>query len=265
MIRLFFVCIFMRGDSMKEQTVTIAIIDNEKQTVDQLKNYLQQMYDDQQIILPIIVKTFTSVQKLKKSLKTVKYDLLIMDIWLNTEINGWDLAQQAREINKDTQVIFMSGYMDFLPMSWENGALRVIQKPITYEKFQRAIVRWLNVIRQKFIEVVLNFEGVQTVLYANEIVYIESKGNKELILMNRAGKEYSFKGIIKSIEEQLAPFNFIRCHNSFLVNLQYLVDIKDKNRCGEAILTLQDDNTISVPISMRKRREVIMAYEGMKI
>ena len=182
-----------------------------------------------------------------------------MDVWLNSEITGLDLAKQAREMDNDTQVIFISGYADFLPTA-KFGALQVIHKPVTYEKLQRAIIRWLNIIRQKYVVFKFTFEGRQTVLHANEILYIESKGNKELMLLSRAGEKYLFKGIIKSIEEQLASFNFIRCHNSFFINVQYLVDIKDKKRCGEAILSLQDNHEISVPISMRKRNEVMAAY-----
>lgn len=242
---------------MKESVLMIAIIDDEKQIVHQLKNYLNQMYETQQINLPISVTTFTSVAKFQKSLKN-KYDLLIMDIWLDAEITGLDLAQQARAINDNTQVIFISGYVDFLPI--ENGALKFIPKPITYQKLQAAIVCWLNAMRQRYIEVALSCAGKKRVLCAAEILYIESKGNKNLMLMNRDGNQYLCKGIIKSIELQLAPFNFIRCHHSFFINLQYLKEIKNNKRCGEAIMSLRDNSTVVVPISMRKRREVVAAY-----
>lgn len=152
-------------------------------------------------------------------------------------------------------MIFISGYVEFLPVAHENAALRFIIKPVTYAKVQEAIACWLKIIRQRYFTFEFISEGKQCVLYDSEILYIESK-DKILSLITRKGAQYRFKGQLKTIEQQLASVNY-----SFVINLQHIVDLIFKARCGEAILSLEDSGVVSVPISVRKRAEVMVAYD----
>lgn len=63
------------------------------------------------------------------------------------------------------------------------------------------------------------------------------------------------KGLIE-YESILIPFGFIRCHQSYLVNFQYV-----KKYYREGILQMQ--NNEQVPVSSRKREEVLKYLENI--
>lgn len=239
----------------------IAIIDNEPKVVDQIKSFLNKMYKERQITVPFTIQAFTAQEfQAEIEQKPGGYNLLIMDIWLEVDIDGLTLAKRAM-INYETEVIFMSGYkVEYLPLIKENAAMHFVIKPVTYGKLYEAMTPWLERVRQQCSSYTFTVNGEPVTLSVSEILYIEVR-EKALFLMTRDQKQYQFKGQIKVAEEQLAPLNFIRCHHSFCINVQYLSEIKQKERCGEAILCFRDNSVVSVPISVRKRQAVIAAYK----
>lgn len=78
----------------------------------------------------------------------------------------------------------------------------------------------------------------------SDIVYLESSGNKMIIHVLAGGqmKESTVLYTLKKAEKDLALFPQIkRCHDSFIVNLDYVVAFKNKNHGLE--LTLQHCNS----------------------
>lgn len=54
------------------------------------------------------------------------------------------------------------------------------------------------------------------------------------------------------MEEKLADFGFIRVHQGYLVNYRYIMKIKNE--------AVELSNGVEVPISRRKKQEVLFAY-----
>lgn len=238
----------------------IAIIDDDQKVVDQLAAYLAQMYESQNIAFPFKVVTFTSVEAFQKALVTNSFDLLVADIYLNNGVDGLDLAQQLLEINSDADVIIISGYLEFLSDHWDDIVIDFISKPVTYENFSEAILHWQRKIRQRYQTFKLCEGGQEIILKLADILYIFSRENV-LCIITRDKKQYQFHGRLEQIIENLKCCNFIRCHRSYVINLQHLVNIvKKKGRNGDAILRFKDKSTVSVPISIRKLETVAAAF-----
>lgn len=240
---------------------SIAILDDEWQIVDQLRLYLDQMYKAHELEYPVAVDTFTSAEDFRREAEQKAYDLLIVDIFLNAGVDGLELARQVMENHADTDVIIISGYIEQLQQSWDKAALGFLYKPITYDLFKGAINYWQKRIRQRFNHFTFHSNGKKIMINLSELLYIEAR-DKALFVITRSKEKYKFYGQMKHIEAQLATFNFIRCHRSYLINIQYLKEVNQRNNCGEVVLMFSDQSTISIPISVRKKRDIIMAYNS---
>jgi len=79
----------------------------------------------------------------------------------------------------------------------------------------------------------------------SEILFLRAKGNyTQVNLMN--GQRILVSKTLKLIEKQLPENNFKRCHHSYVINLEEVVQLK-----GSIFLTSGDE----IPISRRKRHK----------
>ena len=61
------------------------------------------------------------------------YDILLLDIEM-AKMNGIDLAKKVREENNRVQIVFITGYPDFMSEGFEVAALHYLMKPVKKEK-----------------------------------------------------------------------------------------------------------------------------------
>jgi len=89
----------------------------------------------------------------------------------------------------------------------------------------------------------LDFSFVEgkTTLRPEEIIYIETSRHKNFFYTKT--QVYSIYKKLSELEEELAPYGFVRVHLSFLVNMQYIEKI------SSYVLRLTDGKEISVPKS----------------
>ncbi|MCF0113919.1 MAG: LytTR family transcriptional regulator [Erysipelotrichaceae bacterium] len=88
-----------------------------------------------------------------------------------------------------------------------------------------------------------------------DIIYIESLDKK--IVVHTYGKEITYYSTLKKLEEELSE-NFLRCHHAYIVNIQAIKKVNQK----ELFIELEDDN--GVPISRRFKESVLTCLEKMK-
>lgn len=165
------------------------------------------------------------------------YDLLLLDIEMN-ELSGVELAKRIREVNREVQIIFISGYNEYISDGYEVEALNYILKPVNYEKLAAVLDKAADKIKknERAIFFELNDGMVRVPLY--EIVYIEVRAN--YITVHTPKEEFSIKTTLSKIEKELDS-RFFRTNRSYLVNLRYV------RRTSKTDVTLLDGTT--VPLS----------------
>lgn len=84
----------------------------------------------------------------------------------------------------------------------------------------------------------------------HEILYIESS-NSKCILHTTSGGAYTVYKTLNTIEKELSDRRFLRCHQSFLVNMDHIRQV------GKQLLL---SNGIYVPIRQRGVKPVRQAY-----
>jgi DNA-binding LytR/AlgR family response regulator len=172
---------------------------------------------------------FTSVSGAQKILKTQKIDLIFLDI----NLPGKSGIEFAKNILPDIAVIFTTAYTEFAVEGFELEATDYILKPISYERFAKAInkyskMRELNEIvlfsKKQETEnpfIFVKCERKMVKLFLNEIDYFESQGNYLLIYTDT--NSYKTYQSITEMEDKLPEGLFCRIHRSFLVSVQKIL------------------------------------------
>jgi two-component system, LytTR family, response regulator AgrA len=153
-------------------------------------------------------------------------DVLILDINLNSNISGIDLAKQIRKSNKKVYLIFSTGHLEYSLLAYSVKTFDYLPKPLTIERLEVTLNRLLDDINsgsnKRFIKI-----NSKTVIDEKEINYIKKDGMK-LIFCTNLNKEYEAYSSFSKIENTL-PSNFIRCHKSYIVNTNNIQNINTNN------------------------------------
>lgn len=191
-----------------------------------------------------------------------KPDLIFLDINLK-DGSAFDFLEQTASLS--FKVIFITAYEQYALQALKNGAVDYILKPVDIEELELAIDKalTLDVVTQKEqLDIVKNQlvhkqkdrlvlslqEGYQVVDF-DMLMYCQSdKGYTTFYLSN--GKTYMASKPIKEFEAQLPAKKFIRTHQSYMVNIDY-VDKYDKN----GYIYLKSNQKI--PVSTRKKEDFI--------
>lgn len=194
-------------------------------------------------------------------------DLILADIQLQ-DGTSFELLQKTHQPNR--QVIFITAYSQYAIKALNLGALGYLLKPIDEVEFKQAIDRCYQKqarpnTEKEQLEVAIEhlnqpsaparlalktFHFTQIVQIA-DILYAQSdKGYTTFYLKN--GDKLMVSKVLKEYEDVLIPEQFIRCHQSYLVNTAVI-----SKYYKEGYLELLDRTTI--PVSERKK-EVILAF-----
>ena len=132
---------------------------------------------------------------------------------------GIDIARKLRDINYKGDIVFLTATSDFAVDSYEVEAKGYLLKPHNYEKISNIMnritqnigIRAYN-IRQR--------NGFVRIPY-NDILFVESN-NSKCIMHILDGEGYVIYKRLNEIEDELNDSRFLRCHQSYLVNMNYI-------------------------------------------
>ena len=178
------------------------------------------------------------------------FDLLLLDISMK-KCDGMTAAKLIRAVDSKVMIVFVTSSAEFVFTGYEVRAFRYILKPELLHGFTGVFKECLEELT-KSNEVRFTFQKAsETVsIPLREILYFES--DKRIIIVRTANEEYSFYEKLDKIEEQLKKQDFVRCHQSFLVNAKKISSVKVTD------LTLTNGETI--PISKRRTKETNEAF-----
>lgn len=167
----------------------------------------------------------TSTKELIKFINSNRIDVLFMDIDLDTKENGIEIAKLIRKNNKSLYLIFVTAHFEYIISSFECKTFDFIQKPFTYGRLERTILRIFDDIdgfNSRFIDI--NNSG--QIINRDSIDFIEKDGMKAIYkTIDESFESYcSFNQI-----EPTLPQNFVRCHKSFIVNINNIHHVDSKS------------------------------------
>ena len=171
------------------------------------------------------------------------YDILLLDIEMGA-MDGVTMAKELRKSNDTVQIIFITGYSDYISEGYEVAALHYLMKPVNEEKLCLVLDRAAEKLAKN--ERVLNFEvsGEMVRVPIYQIRYADVLGNYVTV---HARTDVKVKMTLGELEKQLDE-RFYRVGRSALVNLTQI------SRVTRAEIRLNDGTAIPLPRG---------AYEGV--
>lgn len=169
-------------------------------------------------------------------------DIAILDILLG-EDNGILLAKQLFPSAAQTQVIFITGYVEYCSAVYETEHIYFLLKPLKEQAFHKAMDKALRAWQdtRKGELLVQTKRSIQRIPVPS-IRYLESMGRKvRLYCQDEVVECYATLSVLAND----LPGHFVSCHKSFLVNLDYV----KKMEANQFVLTGNEE----IPISQAKK------------
>ncbi|MCD8105377.1 MAG: LytTR family DNA-binding domain-containing protein [Lachnospiraceae bacterium] len=165
------------------------------------------------------------------------WDILLLDIEMGT-MDGVTLAKRIRKGNEAAQIVFITGFPDFMAEGYEVSALHYLLKPVKSDKLYAVLDKAVNNLAKKEKRLAISFDRETEYVPLDKITYIEAQ--KQYVVVRTETQEYCMKTSLASTEKDLDEY-FFRCQRSFIVNLRYVL------RIGNDHVILK--NGAEVPIS----------------
>ena len=149
------------------------------------------------------------------------FDILLLDIEMGA-INGVELAKTVRMENDAVQMIFVTGFPDFIAEGYEVSAVHYLMKPVDRDKLFSALDRAAANLGKSERRLRVTFERRTDYVPLPKILYIEAQ--KQYVRIVTEGDEYRMKACLAETAAQLDEF-FFPCQRSFIVNLRHVARI----------------------------------------
>ncbi|AHN24005.1 response regulator transcription factor [Lysinibacillus sphaericus] len=167
-------------------------------------------------------------------------DCYFLDIDLEGIMCGLELASLIREKDSLANIIFVTMFADKLRLTFKYkiAAMDYIVKDPDKEIFQENLTLALNTAYQRYVSIgqqsdrvnmlqIKVGENIKNIKYAN-IYYLETATVAHKLRLHTKDGTYEFYGKLKDYEKLDSRFR--RCHNSYLINIDYMIEFSPKER-----------------------------------
>lgn len=227
----------------------IAICDDVETDRGELRSFLNTYFT--QNPYPYTINEYSTGESLcDDCLEGMRFDLIFLDIFMDG-MSGIETARQLREYDRQNAIIFLTTTPDFALESYDVRAYGYLVKPLNTSRAQGLLDSYLREEysgRQKTLLVREGSRGVR--IPYREIEFIESNRNLLLVHLEN-GEVHRVYAKLDAMEKELAGHGFLRCHQSFLINM-------------ERVFAAQDDFVMEsgthVPIRQRGAKAIRNSY-----
>ena len=230
--------------------LNFVLCDDNASVLSRLSKMLESIFIKDNIDASIILES-SKANEVVEFVKKNKFDVLISDINLKSEITGFDIANIVRKSNKNTYIIFTTGHLEYVLLAYKYKTFDYIPKPIVDDRLEETILRLVEDINQtpnKYIKLTNN-----TIINQDEINYIKKDGMKLVFCTNNS--TYETYSSFNKIQDCL-PENFVRCHKSFIANIKNVMNI---NPTTNVIIFSNNSNCF---IGSKYKNEILEVFEN---
>lgn len=176
----------------------------------------------------------------------VSFDAAFFD--LDTTPDGMDAARRLRSLRVQSALVFLSSTAAYAVESYDVYAAGYLLKPLRTDKLRSL----LDHLRQPAARsrISLKCRGRYRYFYVDEIVWVNS--DRHTVTLHLAdGTSQTITEKLSVVESLLDDSRFLRSHQSFLVNMDYIVDVRD-----DFILETGE----RIPIRVRTHKQLAESY-----
>ena len=242
---------------MGEHAMNIAVCDDQPEVLDVVENMLRKIPEVER------VETYQDIRHMRDEFEDGKRpDVLIMDICheYNTKIpeteerqEGIDYAYELNQKFPELQIIYLTGYTTRYSQHIFLKPVNLVgylPKPVSADILEKL----LKIAKERRAQedekrVTIMCRNHQEIFYLNEIWYLESSAHRTMI--HTYENEQVCHDKISDLEERMGE-TFVRCHQSFLVNMKYIRRVEHDR--------FKLENGKEIPISKKRYMEARARY-----
>lgn len=182
-----------------------------------------------------------------KAIQQHNPDLVFLDVQM-PRINGFEMLEL---LDEKPSVIFTTAFDEYALKAFEANAIDYLLKPITKERFEKAIQKWLqaaasqsssemgNLLQENVYEgyrhrVVVKDNGLIRIIPEQEIYYIEACD--DYVKLYTKDGHFLKKATMSFMEKSLNPKLFVRAHRSYIIPVNQLLRIEPYEKDGHIAL-----------------------------
>lgn len=206
--------------------INICICDDDNTIIAKIQDVITQYFDSRNISYHVdsYVDSDVLLNKIKHK---VEYDIYFLDI-IMPEITGMHIANEIREHNETSAIIFLTSSPEYAVKSYDVRALNYLLKPISKEKLISTLNYYIEKINvpKKAENLIVKEKGKIKQVPFSGICCFESRRNKLLIHLN-SNEQLEIYSTMSKMEELLCEKKcFVRIHRSFIINMNYIKEIE---------------------------------------
>lgn len=145
------------------------------------------------------------------------FDVLLLDIEM-TGMDGVELAKRVRQESEDVQIVFITGYTDYIAEGYEVSALHYLTKPVNEEKLFQVLTKAVGRLARNERALTLELPGETVRIVLSRVRYMDVLHNYVTV---HADRDYTVKRPLGELEKELDG-RFFRVGRSCVLNLAYV-------------------------------------------
>lgn len=230
--------------------IKVAMCEDSKTDREILQKIIEYLMKERGLTFQIDV--YESGDSLIKGYSNHPCDLIFLDIIMEGT-DGIETGRRIREIDQKVEIVYCTSSEDFAIVAYEIHALGYLLKPYEPGKIGAVLDYYVQKHPQKnqnFIEVKSHRKSV--IIPYKDIIYMESD-NKVVYIHTTTQGDVKVYNRLDVLEEEIQDERFLRCHQSYFVNMQYVAGLVDSD-----FIMITDS---MIPIRKSGRKLIVKQYE----
>lgn len=209
---------------MERKQLCMAVCDDRPEDVERVQEAMENTMKKMGYQEAYELHGFTEGNELYEAALEERFHLVFLDVEM-PGMDGFGLASKLSMQVPGTCLIFISNYEHFVFDSYEYAPLWFIRKSALEQDMYRAMYKYMQ--QASWMRLTCRLKDGHTFKEVNigDILYVEYMKHT-LIFRTVQGLCLKKYGSLRSLEEDLAPYGFLRVHKNYLVNQRYVQKIE---------------------------------------
>ncbi len=229
----------------------IAVCDDEEAVSEQVKNLIAEWNP------AVDVVCFSSGEALLENYQS--YEAVFLDIDM-VGMNGIETGKAIRKLDKDTKIVYLTAYRDYVSGAFGVHAFQYLLKPVNKKAIWNVLEEIFRYTKAAEKKIILDFHTVDgsLCLPVERIYFFEYENRKIRIVTDE--EQYYMADKIGNVAKRMTEFGFSMPHQSFVVNMFHVKNVKNQQ--------IFLDNGMEIPLSQKKQKtwkQELMGYLSQRL
>lgn len=229
----------------------IAVCDDEEAVAAQVKELITEWNPSVDVVC------FSSGEELLENYQS--YEAVFLDIDM-AGMNGIETGKAIRKMDKDTKIVYLTAYRDYVSGAFGVHAFQYLLKPVNKKAIWNVLEEIFRYTKAAEKKIILDFHTVDgsLCLPVERIYFFEYENRKIRIVTDE--EQYYMSDKIGNVAKRMAEFGFSMPHQSFVVNMFHVKNVKNQQ--------IFLDNGMEIPLSQKKQKiwkQELMEYLSRRL